>query len=95
MPEKENAPDNSQETEEKVWAKRLKTLGLDVFLLMIDGPFLILSYLVSQGLKVNNFTFFLGVLALGFGISSFLNVNIAIIPLLLIFFRNKNYLFSI
>jgi len=31
MPEKENAPDNSQETEENILTKRLETLGWALF----------------------------------------------------------------
>ena len=110
MPEEKNVPDNSQETEEKVLAKRSETLGWALFLIMTGGLFLIPSHLVppgtwligiglimlglnaygySRGLKVNNFTIFLGVLALGFGSSSFLDVNIPIIPLLLIFLGAK------
>jgi hypothetical protein len=110
MSEKENAPDNSQETKEKELEKRLETLGWALFLIMTGGLFLIPSHLVppdtwligvglimlglnayrySRGLKVNNFTVFLGVLALGFGLSSFLYVNIPIIPLLLIFLGAK------
>ena len=110
MPEEKNVPDNSQETEEKVLAKRSETLGWALFLIMTGGLFLIPSHLVppgtwligiglimlglnaygySRGLKVNNFTIFLGVLALGFGLSSFLDVNIPIIPLLLIFLGAK------
>jgi len=42
-------------------------------------------YGYSKGLKVNNFTILLGVLALGFGLSSFFGVNFPIIPLLLVF----------
>jgi len=52
------------------------------------------AYGYSRGLKVNNFTVFLGVLALGFGLSSFLNVNIPIIPLLLIFL-GANIIYSV
>jgi len=47
------------------------------------------AYSYSKGLKVNNFTIFLGVLALGFGLSSFLNINIPIMPLLFIFLGAK------
>ena len=110
MPEKENAPDNSQETEEKMLAKRLETLCCALFLIMTGGLFLIPSHLVppgtwligvglimlglnaygySKGLKVNNFTILLGVLACGFGLGSFLGVDFPIIPLLLIFLGAK------
>ena len=44
MPEKENAPDNSQETEEKMLAKRLETLSCALFLIMTGGLFLIPSH---------------------------------------------------
>jgi len=115
MSEKENVPDNSQETEEKMLAKRLETLGWALFLIMTGGLFLIPSHLVppgtwligvglimlglnaygySRGLKVNNFTVFLGVLALGFGLSSFFGVKFPIIPLLLIFL-GANIIYSV
>ena len=51
-------------------------------------------YGYSKGLKVNNFTILLGVLALGFGLSSFFGVNFPIIPLLLVFL-GANIIYSV
>jgi len=47
------------------------------------------AYGYSKGLKVNNFTILLGVLACGFGLGSFFGVDFPIIPLLLIFLGAK------
>ncbi len=47
------------------------------------------AYGYSKGLKLNNFTILLGVLALGFGLGSFFGVDFPIIPLLLIFLGAK------
>jgi len=52
------------------------------------------AYGYSKGIKANNFTIFLGVLALGFGLGSFLSVSIPIIPLLLIFL-GANIIYSV
>ena len=47
------------------------------------------AYGYSKGLKVNNFTILLGVLAIGFGLGSFLGVDFPIIPHLFIFLGAK------
>jgi len=52
------------------------------------------AYGYSKGIKVNNFTIFLGVLALGFGLGSLLSVSIPIIPLLLILL-GANIIYSV
>jgi len=52
------------------------------------------AYGYSKGLKVNNFTILLGVLALGFGFSSLFGVNFPIIPLLLVFL-GANIIYSV
>jgi hypothetical protein len=52
------------------------------------------AYGYSKGIKVNKFTIFLGVLALGFGLGSFLSVGIPIVPLLLILL-GENIIYSV